>query len=295
MIATRNFVLLNIPKTGSTFARSMIKRIENDNFIQRSHILPNKIKGRYQKRRFREIYCEPNYPMWGETESDQHGGYCQIPRRYLNRDVLAIIRNPFDRYISIYNFGWWKKVPQDYLPLVGRYYPEFPDLDFSNFMKFYRWYVNLRVSGIDSIANPDAVEVIGANTIVLIDKLCVSPCDLFNKLFASHKYNIKLEEHIPPSLVLFDQATLNDSLARYFETIGYSATKVKLVREHGRILPTNSENVNCVANKEVLYSYSEIDAIRIFDKFSFSLAERFGFDHTYQNYMLGRVNDEEEL
>jgi hypothetical protein len=51
---------------------------------------------------------------------------------------LATVRNPLDRYVSQFSFGWWKKDPELFggLDEVRMAYPTYPDLSFSEFVAF---------------------------------------------------------------------------------------------------------------------------------------------------------------
>ena len=48
--------------------------------------------------------------------------------------VLACIRNPLDRYVSQYEFGWWRTHPEDF-PGIQEL-ERFPDLSFEDFVYF---------------------------------------------------------------------------------------------------------------------------------------------------------------
>ena len=74
MLITKDFVFIHLPKTGGTFATKMIEQI---------------------------------YPDSINTE--KHGTCNQIPTQYQHLPILSIIRNPFDRYVSQYFYGWWRR------------------------------------------------------------------------------------------------------------------------------------------------------------------------------------------
>jgi len=81
MIITDDFVMLNFPKTGSSFAREALKRLyANRNIIEL--MLPKITEKRYRDR------------------VDQHGTFRQIPLAHKNKPVLSITRNPLSRFQS---------------------------------------------------------------------------------------------------------------------------------------------------------------------------------------------------
>jgi hypothetical protein len=133
MIITDKFILLNFPKTGSTFARTAIKTIygkENlfiNNLLQKTGLISPGIFELLLPK-----ICEGKY----DGIVDQHGKYRQIPKKYLNRPILTVIRNPFSRYVSRYFYRWWVKFPPTDIPTILQYFPTFPDLTFPEFYEF---------------------------------------------------------------------------------------------------------------------------------------------------------------
>lgn len=64
----------------------------------------------------------------------QHGTYAQIPEAYRNKPVLSIIRNPFDRYVSIFCYKWHTHSPPEEKQRLLKFYPDFPELGFAEFL-----------------------------------------------------------------------------------------------------------------------------------------------------------------
>ncbi len=114
MLITDDFVLLNYPKTGSTFARKIIQEIYQDDCEEL--LFPVAYDSRY---------TGPN---------TQHGTYAQIPEEHRGKPVLSVIRNPFDRYVSQYHFRWYAHSPPEKKKRLQMFYPDFPDLKFAEFI-----------------------------------------------------------------------------------------------------------------------------------------------------------------
>jgi hypothetical protein len=141
MIFTDKFVYVHEPKTGGTFVTSMLFRLYGLRWTRWKHVR-NAILGEVSSR----------HPRYGSLvhNSNKHGGCSEIPQTQRGKKILATVRNPFDLYVSQYEFGWWKR--SEFLkyykavPNFSRDYPNFPDLDFAG-------YVRLSNAAFRSLAN----------------------------------------------------------------------------------------------------------------------------------------------
>lgn len=133
MIITDKFVMLNFPKTGSTFTRAAIKNVYRINILHWKSIL--QIIGMS-----RPVIEEKMLPKILEGAFngiiDQHGKYVQIPQKHRGKPVLSIVRNPLTRLVSNYYFKWWQNILPDELPKIQRVFPKFPELTFPEFYEF---------------------------------------------------------------------------------------------------------------------------------------------------------------
>ena len=135
MIITPKLVLLNFPKTGSTFARAALKEIHRINTPLKSTLLSRvgvKVNG------MREIIGVSNQSVYQVLHGirGQHSTYSQIPKKYKTLPVVSIIRNPFERYVSLYEFRWWVNYPlyAENPELLARY-PSFPEISFKQYLE----------------------------------------------------------------------------------------------------------------------------------------------------------------
>ena len=86
MLITKDFVMLNFPKTGTTFTRAVLKQLYGDRIEE--------ILGRN--------------PMNPHSVPDSpHLAVSQIPQRYAKLPIVSIYRNLFDRYVSLWQFRWY--------------------------------------------------------------------------------------------------------------------------------------------------------------------------------------------
>jgi hypothetical protein len=59
-----------------------------------------------------------------------HGTCQQIPLERRNEQILSCIRNPFARYVSIYEYGAGKTAYQNKREQIQQGFPDFPELSF---------------------------------------------------------------------------------------------------------------------------------------------------------------------
>ncbi len=114
MIITDDFVLLNFPKTGTTFTRKIIQKIYEDDY--------------------EELLLPVAFNIRDIGRRTQHGTYAQIPIEHRGKTVLSIMRNPFDRYISQYCFKWYAHSPPESIEKIRATYPSFPEMEFVDFL-----------------------------------------------------------------------------------------------------------------------------------------------------------------
>ncbi|HEV7904553.1 MAG TPA: hypothetical protein VGO96_11985 [Pyrinomonadaceae bacterium] len=104
MIFTDKFVYVHEPKTGGTFVTSVLFRLYGlkwNRFVHLQNMLRGEIRG---TGKYGTIIHNNN----------KHGGCREIPAAQREKPVLATVRNPYDLYVSQYEFGWWKR--KEFLP-----------------------------------------------------------------------------------------------------------------------------------------------------------------------------------
>ena len=129
MILTDRFVAVHEPKTGGTFVSSALFRLYGARW---------NLRARLASACGRDVVARGKYGTFVFTHN-KHGGCNEIPRGYRDRPVLASVRNPYDLYVSQYEFGWWQR--REYLsyyrrvPEFERRFPRFPRLSFPEYME----------------------------------------------------------------------------------------------------------------------------------------------------------------
>jgi hypothetical protein len=210
MIVTDSFVLLNLPKTGSTFTRSVIKKLFNED----NPTVFDKIKWKLKisDKKVKELKFE-NVKVNFRSNKDQHGIYDQIPSKYKNskREIVSTIRDPFTAYISRYNFESWKKHRWPHLEERKKKYPHYPDLSFYEYVDA----VNMNISHrLQDVELPKGLKI-GELSLQFIQMFCRNHKDLIPKLHKDFKSDSSLNDHFP-EITFLRQENLNEELYEFF-------------------------------------------------------------------------------
>ncbi len=123
MILTDNFIYLHHPKTGGTFVTTMLEKL-----------LPN--QGRRRRSRWRGLITGSTQGGLIKTPED-HDNCCDIPLMFRDKPIFSTIRNPYDRYVSLYRYGAWRTYPERHYNVaeILKIYPHFPNLSFAEYLK----------------------------------------------------------------------------------------------------------------------------------------------------------------
>ncbi len=146
MLLTPKLVFIHMPKTGGTFVNRALVRV-----FRRPE--PRTRIGRWWARR-----GEP--PV---RHHAVHGTCSEIPASHAGLPILSIIRNPYDRYVSQYEFRWWRDHPEDFPWVdwaeVRRRFPSFPEITLPEFIRFSGLFLKRLESGL-----PREREAVGFHT-----------------------------------------------------------------------------------------------------------------------------------
>ena len=126
MIITEKFVYIHLPKTGGTFVTRMIRELYNTQNVTLSKI-----------RFFLNPKTGKPYYINLRKKQAKHAGCRQIPPAQRHKPIVSSFRNPFDRYVSQYEYGWWRTRPHFFYLYnsISEVCPHYPDLSFSEFVK----------------------------------------------------------------------------------------------------------------------------------------------------------------
>lgn len=103
MVITPEFVFVHFTKAGGTYVEQMLARLYGDRAV----------------------------------DVDQHGTCNDVPEEHRGKPLVSTVRNPYDRYVSQYRYGWWKISPQEYCgeAAMREMFPHYPDITFEEFLE----------------------------------------------------------------------------------------------------------------------------------------------------------------
>ena len=239
MLITDQFVMLNLPKTGSTFARTVVKELHENRLsrrpllirlLQRLHVMEYPV--------CRDLLL-PNIKLKGvSAEPDQHGTYSQIPYEYQDLPVISVVRNPYSRFMSGYEFRWWEAHPPINRLLLAEHFPNFPDLSVDDIVRLNELdVVHSRLGG----KKPNAE--VGIQTIQFIQMFFKNPDMALENLTDDYLDSDEVMSDIA-EITFLRQEHLNEDLAAFLSRVGYSEEEVNYVRSRERVNVTPSRNLD---------------------------------------------------
>jgi hypothetical protein len=118
LVITDRFVYVHLPKTGGTFVETVLRQA----LASRSSLFID------TSRR------EDRLPL---RVRDQHSPVSDIPELDRSKKVLFTVRNPYDHYVSYYEFGWWKDYPGDTFDelRIRTRFPNYPEITFAQWLE----------------------------------------------------------------------------------------------------------------------------------------------------------------
>lgn len=236
MVITDRFVYIHMPKTGGTFVTELLLRLHGSPVGESGGDGGAGSAGRLA----RKLFVRPNHYGPIENLEPKHGTCHDIPPRHGNKPVVSTVRNPYDWYVSQYEFAWWKQTfryhPEPYptpagaaieevLPRFVETHSRFPDISFAEFIEL----CHQAARRLDAQNGP----ALGLLTHSFI------------------RYHYRHPERVlenprahpgPRGPELFDVQflrtdRLNQELHDYLLAAGYREADLRFIRDHDRILP----------------------------------------------------------
>lgn len=226
MVITPHFVMINFPKTGSTFARTVIRQAYE------------RREGRLDRRLLRKLRLrawpieEPEHfnPIRGYL--DQHGRVEQIPKRDRHKPIVSLARDPIERILSSYNH--YLKTPHDqYLTcmnIVARHFaPDFPMVSLQEYCEFWKVWNSYWIDAQDLGIGPVTVE--------FLNFFSTDPNQAFRHL-REHGDDIDgLLQYLPKRLTLLRNESLNQDIKGLLLRFGFREEEVAFIEVHPKIFP----------------------------------------------------------
>jgi len=146
MLATKDFVLLNMPKTGSSFARSVIKKAYRARATRSPLSRVAKLWGAsHLSDPLEEILVAP-LDARHRSGLSQHGTIEQIPNRHRAKPIISVTRHPLTRLVSAYRFKDWARFPPAQVTQLEAEFPSWPNLSVEE------WYDMVPIDSLSKIA-----------------------------------------------------------------------------------------------------------------------------------------------
>ena len=220
-----------MPKTGGTFVTKVLEELHEGG---KYGIFENTYKGSHETK---------------------HQRYEDIEYQYGDRLILTTIRSPFDYYVSIYEFGWWKTHPDSMFidDKMKDLFPVYPELDFEDFIKALNNF-DLSPTIPPFIADLLKRSDTGYVTFLHINYFCKRPWKVFEGYFEPNSSPKKCIERInrdsfsPEKNSTFqnneiakihfaNMHNLNEELYNFLLNLDFDPNDIEFIKRRKKILP----------------------------------------------------------
>ena len=269
MIITDQFVMLNLPKTGSSFARKAIKLLYKNRFDKLTLSRKLTIKLKLSK----PLLCEyilPNIRIKGvKRHPDHHGTYCQIPEKHKQKKIFSIARNPYDRLLSAYEFKGWARNPPISKELIAKLFPQFPELSLNEFLEMSRMTVK------QELRDRTQHVCIGPQSVQFIFMFFKNPENVLKNITDCY---IDSDEYLKDmaNITFLRQEYLREDMKSFLQKYGFNQHELRIVDELGVI----NETKNKSENRNALLTPEAIDYINIEERFVLKILRQKGIEYS---------------
>ncbi len=212
MILTDDFIYIHQPKTGGTFVTKLLE----------------------------DIYGGDKNKVF--LNEKKHAGCAEIPQDWLPTRVLTTIRNPYERYVSQYAFGWWRRYPEAYCgaSAMQALFPNFPDISFGDFVlmanELFTANHQGRSNGFQN-TNFAGEDRLGWHTEQFVRLYCKRPREVFSKIDDKYIDDLEIDRDLFGGINYLYAENLNQGLHDFLLEIGVDATELATILTAARIYP----------------------------------------------------------
>lgn len=228
MIITERFVMLNLPRSGSSFARQVIKQAHWHHPPSLSQRIAARLGA--PPRMLKDLLMKPIHfnPAYNERAKEvAHGAYNQIPEEHRRKAIVTVLREPLSRLVSLYEFRAWAKDPRPSESMVRALHPRFPDLTFEE------WYRLGMGPGYSAAAPPGMRTDAGPLTLQFIRMYARDPLRTALALHDGLDLRREYRDHFPRITYLRSERLTVD-LPRFLLRHGYSRASLRFVQHKQR-------------------------------------------------------------
>jgi hypothetical protein len=261
MLLADRFTYIHEPKTGGSFVTHVLSRLHGG----LTSVPASRIRGPALRVGLPTVafYPERLRAMLGGASSghrkygtiynwNDHGTCSEIPRGYRSKTILGTARSPFETYVSMFLFGWWKRL--EYVPQYERTVPnfrqryrDFPDVTFKQ-------YLELLHAGCTLPATRDLDDPTGPGFLTerfvrfyfrLSQRLrtaAYDPAPVLRKLTDSYVASESYRDEMFP-VHFIHTSRLNEQLREFLLAVGYGASDLEFVDTLEHVLPVGGSRV----------------------------------------------------
>ena len=226
MIITDDFIMLNFPKTGSSFARKVIKQLYGE---RNSHLRKMMEKLCLCNPSVRDLMLPKIDEQINYQAIDQHGTLRQIPKSQRGKRIVSITRNPLERYLSTYFFRWWQRFPPADVHAIRDRYPNFPDLSFADYYEMIHLYGKKNRLG-NIVPKAD----LGFHTIQFIQFYFHDPETVLTKIDNEYIEQEYFRRDMG-SIHFLHQENLNSELRSFLIDVGFNKDQLRFIDALGKV------------------------------------------------------------
>jgi len=210
LIITDLFVYVHQPKTGGTFVTYVL----NELFKKFSN----------------NLTCTDSKKL---IDIAKHDTCSEIPNSHNEKPILATVRNPYDRYVSQFEFKWWKDYPEQFgsLDRIKRALPHFPEISFEEFVRLANAeFLNLENNNFGEHGS------LGWHTEQFIRFFCKNPALIFGSITEESLTEQSIIKHLYGIHFIFTN-NLNQGLYDYLFGLGLEKDKINFILDLKKIYP----------------------------------------------------------
>jgi len=225
MVITDKFVYIHKPKTGGTFVTSALLKLYDRKWNFLVHARLALLKAVHFKNHFGKLILTAN----------KHGGCLDIPKDHKEKLVVSTIRNPYDYYVSQYEFGWWKRKEwhRHYKSFDGftSQFPTFPAISFEQFMKLMAMVFNQPPH--QNFYDPTAL---GRCTVEFVNDCFYEPGEVLKKINEDYVGSGAYKDDMFTVHFIFTHK-LNQQLHQFLLEQGYPEENIQFIIDKKKVLP----------------------------------------------------------
>lgn len=265
MLITKNFIVINNPKTGSSFIRQVLKEIYAQQEQKYSWFRRKSIAWKLTSPELVELFMRPINTK-SNTPKSQHGEVNQIPKKYKNKAIVSVVRNPYTAILSNFEFGFWKENIYLFVDknIIKDKFPQFPNISIEEFIDLKKIlnnqsYPNLRTAQI------------GFQTIKFIEMFFNNPLKIIATINDDYILSGAYKKDLKP-ITFLKQENLTEDLISFLSQYDFTAKELEMIRNYKKINVTK----NKTSNRMALHTPKSLDYIQTYERLLFKIYEDLG-------------------